>query len=71
MEQIPMKALALALGNGKTTIGAVALLALSLLAMFGVEVPGFHVDPGAGFAMAFGLLFAKDADKTGGINANK
>jgi hypothetical protein len=53
-----------ALINWKTTVMGLAVLVCGVvLPQFGIQVPGFSMDLGAALATAFGLIFAKDANK--------
>ena len=48
----------------KTNLAGLVLIALGVVGVLGIHVPGFSMDPGAAFAAGLGLLMAKDADVT-------
>jgi hypothetical protein len=48
--------------NWRTSAGGAVLCAVALLhILFGVDVPGFTMEPGAAIALGISLLMAKDA----------
>lgn len=49
------------LANWKTSVAGLLLIAVGVVApLFGVEVPGFHMDPGTAVTMGIGLILSKD-----------
>lgn len=47
--------------NWRTSAGGAVLIAVAMLHMlFGIDVPGFTMDPGAAIAAGVALLMAKD-----------
>lgn len=53
--------------NWKTSLGGVLVIALSVLGLFGVSVPGFNIDIGAAIPLGLSLIFAKDGDGSGAV----
>jgi hypothetical protein len=48
--------------NWRTSAGGAVLIAIALLHMiFGVDVPGFTMEPGAAIAAGIALLMAQDS----------
>lgn len=47
----------------QTSLAGVLTIALGILPLFGVEVPGFHMEPSAAIAAGLALLVARDPTK--------
>lgn len=52
------------LANWKTSASGAVLIALGVLELFGVSIPGFTMDPGAAFAAGLMGLLAGDGGAT-------
>ena len=54
------------LTNWKTTVAGVVVLLVGVVApLFGVNVPGFHMDVGTALVTGYGLIVAKDFNVSG------